>query len=164
MAIAAANLHAITKEQLRHQSITGVWGRRAGMDPSGYEVGEQDTRTPIDVIGTTAASSLAPNGFSLLGATAAGTYTCLVAIESVYKTITQVSSSTLGYTVQFGAGAQIVTSAGSSFNQILFQGIGHTANLACVVPSSGVGSSVSTAGPVWITCSPASPGLTFSTY
>jgi hypothetical protein len=165
MGIAPANLQAITKEGLRNQGITNVYGRRASIDIAGYEVGEQDTRTPIDVVSTTAPTSLAPNGFSLLACTAASSaiYTMNTAVGSVYKQITQVSSSTLGYVVQFGANALIVTSAGSSFNQITFQGVGHTANLACVVPSSGQGSSANT-GPVWISCSPASPGLAFSTF
>jgi len=166
MTIAPTALHAITKEQLRQQGITGLWGRRAAIDPSGFEVGEQDTRTPIDVISTTVNSSLSPNGFSLLACTAASSaiYTLVLGVESVYKTITQVSSSTLGYAVQFAPGGFIVTTAGTSFNQITFQGVGHTVNLACVVPSSGVGSSVSTAGAIWIATSPPSPGLTFSTF
>jgi|SRR5690348_11215344 len=165
MAIAAANLQAITKEGLRNQGLTNVYGRRASIDIAGYEVGEQDTRTPIDVVSTTAATSLSANGFSLLACTAASSalYTMNTGVGSVYKQITQVSSSTLGFAVQFGASALIVTTAGTSFNQIVFQGVGHTVNLACVVPSSGPGSSAN-AGPVWIATSPPSPGLTFSTF
>src|SRR6267378_513516 len=165
MALSSTQLHAITKEALRQQGITNIYGRRAAIDPAGYEVGEQDTRTPIDVISTTVNSSLTPNGFTLLACTIASSaiYTLQGGVESIYKTITQVSSSTAGFQVQFSPGGFIVTSAGSSFNQITFQGVGHTVNLACVVPSSGPGSSVSTGGAIWISCTPASPGLSFST-
>ena len=55
--------------------------------------------------------------------------------------------------------ANIVTTAGSSFNQIVFLGVGHTIGLACVSTAGG-----SNGGPVWIATSPPSPGLTISTF
>jgi hypothetical protein len=128
------------------------------MDIQGYEVGEQDTRLPIDNVTSSAASSaLSPNGFSVLGASTACTFQILNAVSGVYKQLTQMTSSTFGMIVQFGANANIVTSAGSSFNQITFAGIGHTVSLACV-------SSSTSNGPIWVSASPPSPGLTFSTY
>lgn len=159
MALGSTAISGVTREQLRNQMITSMYGRRSGMDINNYEVGEQDTRLPVDNISTTAPTSLSPNGFSILSATAASSaiQTMLQAVSGIYKQITQFSSSTLGIVVQLGANAQIVTSAGTSFNQITFAGVGHTANLACI--------STSTAnGPIWISTSPPSPGLTFSTY
>lgn len=159
MALGSTSVAAMSREALRNQILTSMFGRRAGMDVNGYEVGEQDTRLPVDVITTTVGTSLNPNGQSLLSCTVASsaTHTLQSPVSGVYKQITQISSSTLGIAVQFGANANIVTSAGSSFNQITYQGVGHTANLFCV--------STSTAnGPIWISGSPASPGLSFSTY
>lgn len=159
MALGSTAVPAVTKEALRSKMITSLFGRRAGLDAKGYEVGENDTRVAIDNIGTTVNSSLSENGVSLFSSTVAssGIYTLFGGVSSVYKTLTQISSSTLGFVVQFGANANIVTTAGTSFNQITFQGVGHTASLQAVSDSTG-------AGAVWISASPASPGLSFSTY
>ncbi len=159
MALGSTSFTAVTRENLRNQMVTSMMGRRAGMDVNGYEVGEQDTRLPIDNAGTTVSSSLVPNGFSVLSCTVASSsiQTMLQAIGGVYKQITQFSSSTVGIAVQLGANANIVTSAGSSFNQITFAGVGHSASLACI-------SSSTAAGPIWVCTTPASPGITFSTY
>ncbi len=159
MALGSTSFTAVTRETLRNQMITSMFGRRAGMDQQGYEVGEQDTRLPIDNITTTAPTSLVPNGASVLSCTAASSaiQSMLLAVGGVYKQITQISSSTLGIVVQFGANAQIVTTAGTSFNQAVFAGVGHTVNLFCV-------SSSTANGPIWLNSSPASPGLSFSTY
>jgi hypothetical protein len=159
MALGSTSFTAVTREALRNQMVTSMMGRRAGMDVAGYEVGEQDTRLPIDNITTTAPTSLAPNGFSVLSCTAASSaiQTMLQAVGGIYKQITQFSSSTLGIAVQLGANANIVTSAGSSFNQIVFAGVGHCVSLACV-------SSSTANGPIWMSASPASPGVTYSTY
>jgi hypothetical protein len=159
MALGSTSFAQVSRETLRNSMVTSMMGRRAGMDVNGYEVGEQDTRLPIDNITTTAATSLVPNGFSVLTCTAASSaiMTLLQAVPGVYKQITQFSSSTLGIVVQFGANANIVTSAGSSFNQIVFAGVGHCVSLACV-------SSSTAAGPIWMSATPPSPGVTFSTY
>lgn len=157
MAYSSTGVTAITREGLRNLIITSMYGRRAGMDINGYEVGENDTRLPIDNLATTVASSLSPSGASVLGSSAAATYTMLTAVAGIYKQITQMSSTTGGIVVQLGANANIVTSAGSSFNQITFAGIGHTVNLFCVNSSTSN-------GPIWLNSSPASPGLTYSTY
>lgn len=157
MALGSTSVSALTRESLRNQMITSMMGRRAGMDGRGYECGEEDTRLPIDNIASTVPTSLSPNGFSLLSCTAASSaaHTLQNPVPGIYKQITQISSSTLGIAIQFGAGAQIVTSAGSSFNQVVFAGVGHTASLACVSTNGGG---------VWLSASPASPGISFSTY
>ncbi len=159
MALGSTSVTAMSRETLRSQMKTSMMGRRAGMDNNDYECGEQDTRLPVDNITTTVGTSLAPNGFTLLSCTAASSaiHTLQAPVSGIYKEIVQISSSTLGIVVQFGANANIVTTAGSSFNQAVFAGVGHCASLACVSTSTS-------AGPIWISASPASPGLTFSTY
>jgi sorbitol-specific phosphotransferase system component IIA len=139
---------------------TSMMGARAGMDFAGYEVGEEDTRLPIDNITSTVPTSLSPNGFSIFSCTVASSaiHTLKTSVSGIYKTLTQISSSTLGIVVQLGANDVIVTTAGSSFNQITFAGVGHTAGLYCA--STGGAN----AGAVWISGSPASPGLSFSTF
>lgn len=161
MALGSTAVTGQTREALRRAMITSMMGKRAGMDVLGYEVGEEDTRLPIDNITSTVPTSLAPNGFSNFSctATSSAVHTLQQAVAGIYKTLTQISSSTLGIAVQFGANANIVTTAGSSFNQIVFAGVGHTVGLACVSTAGGANG-----GPVWISASPASPGLTFSTY
>jgi hypothetical protein len=159
MALGSTSVAAITREQWRSKIQTTMFGRKAGYDQLGYEVGEQDTRLPVDNIGTTAQSSLSPNGASVLSCTAASSaiQTMLDAVAGIYKQITQISSSTLGIAVQMGPNAQIITTAGTSFNQVTFAGVGHTVNLFCV-------SSSTANGPIWLNASPASPGLSYSTY
>lgn len=146
MALGSTSVTAVSRDALRRQMFTSMLGIRAGMDFAGYEVGEQDTRLPIEVVGTTVNSSLSPNGASLLACTVASsaTYTHQ-AVAGIYKQLTQISSSTLGYAVQFGSGANLVTSLGTSFNQLIFAGVGHTANLFCVSTAGG-----SQGGPVWL--------------
>ena len=157
---------AVSRENLRNAMITTMMGRRAGMDVRGYEVGEEDTRLPVDVITTTAQSSLLPNGFSIIACTVASSavYTLQNPVAGIYKQITQITTSTGTATngqanIQFGATANIVTSAGSSFNQCSLAGIGHTLSISCVTTAGG-----SAGGPVWVSASVASPGITFSTY
>lgn len=164
MALGSTSVTALTREGLRNQMKTSMFGRRSGMDNSDYEVGEQDTRLPVDVITTTAGTSLIPNGCSLLAATAASSavYTLQAPISGIYKQLTQISSSTLGYAIQFGSGAQLVTSLGTSFNQLVFAGVGHTANLFCVATGSSVGGT----GGVWLVTASftTASGMQASTY
>lgn len=150
-----------TRAALRRQMETSMMGLRAGIDFSGYEVGEEDTRLPVENISTTVPTSCAPNGFTLFSCTLASSaiHTLKTSVSGIYKTLTQLSSSTLGIALQFGANDSIVTTAGSSFNQIVFAGVGHTASLACMSTSGGA-----SGGAIWISASPASPGLSFSTY
>ena len=159
MALGSTALSGQTRSQLRAQMLTSMFGRRAGMDSRDYECGEEDTRLPIDNISTTIPTSLSPNGFSVFSCTAGTSvaHSLLAPVSGIYKELVQISSSTAGIAVQFGPNAQIVTTAGSSFNQAVLAGVGHCASLACVSTSTSN-------GPVWISASPASPGLTFSTY
>ena len=159
MALGSTSIAAVTREGLRNQMKTSMMGRRAGMDPYDYEVGEQDTRLPIDNIASTISTSLVPNGFSNFSCTSVSSavHTMLAPVSGIYKQITQISSSTLGIDVQFGPNAQIVTSAGSSFNKLTLAGVGHSASLSCVSTSTSN-------GPIWICTTPASPGIAFSTY
>lgn len=159
MALGSTSIAAVTRETLRSQMLTSMFGRRAGMDARDYEVGEQDTRLVIDNIATTVPTSLSPNGFSNLSCTSvsSATHSLLAPVSGIYKQITQISSSTLGINVQFGPNANIVTSAGSSFNQMTFAGVGHCASISCMSTSTSN-------GPIWISATPPSPGITFSTY
>lgn len=159
MALGSTAVTGVSRDGWRRTIVTTMFGRLAGFDAAGYECGEQDTRLPIDNIGTTVPTSLSPNGFSNFSCTSLSSaiHTMQQGIAGIYKTLTQLSSSTLGIAIQLGANAQIVTSAGSSFNQIVFAGVGHTVGLACV-------SSSTANGPIWLCSSPPSPGLTFSTF
>jgi hypothetical protein len=161
MGLISTSVTGVTKEQWRSKIITELYGRRSGIEKDGYEAGEQDTLLPIDALGTTVNSSLSQNGLSVLQCTvgSSATYTLQTSKPSVYKTISQISSSTLGYVVQFGAADNVVCSAGSSFNQITFQGVGHTVNLQCASTAGSTGG-----GAIWIATSSPSAGLTFSTY
>ncbi len=160
MSLGSTAVTGQTRASLRRQMETSMMGIRAGMDFSGYEVGEEDTRLPIDAIGTTVPTSCSPNGFTIFSCTVASSalHTLKSSVSGIYKTLTQISSSTLGIALQFGALDQIVTTAGSSFNQIIFAGVGHTVGLYCASTAGAAG------GAVWVSASPASAGLTFSTF
>lgn len=139
MALGSTSIAALSREALRNLIQTSLFGRRSGLDRADYQVGAQDTRLPVDNITTTAASSLAPNGFSALTSTAVSSavYTLQNPVPGIYKTITQLSSSTLGFAVQFGAGAQIVSTLGSSFNQAVFQSVGAALEVGCLSTNGG---------------------------
>ena len=159
MSFGSTAVLAQTREQYRNTIITTLYGRRAGMDNQGYECGEYDTRGVIDNIGTTVGTSCSPSGATVFSCTSvsSATHTLLIGQVGVYKLLTQTCSSTLGIVVQFGSAAQLVTTAGTSFNQITFQGQGHVASLFCANASTAN-------GPIWLSSSPPSPGLAFSTY
>jgi hypothetical protein len=160
MAIGSTGVTAQSRASLRRQMKTSMFGARAGMDFNDYEVGEEDTRLPVEVITTTVASSFIANGFTLIATTAASSasYTLQSPVSGIYKTITQLSSSTAGFLVNFGATANIVTSAGSSFTNVTLAGVGHTLSVTCVSTAGG-----SQGGPVWISATVASPGISFAT-
>ena len=121
---------AQTVEQLRSQSLTNLRGRRDGIDNAGYSVGCPDHRLPIDngTSGSTA-TQFSPVGLSVLNSSSSAIFSMALPIPGTYKQLTQVSTSTLGLVVQAGAGVKIISSAGSSANQITFAGLGHTINL-----------------------------------
>jgi hypothetical protein len=159
MPFGSTSISSLTREQLRSQIVTSLFGRRAGLDANGYEVGHQDSRTPIDNITTTAATSLIPNGCSVLSATPASSaiYTMFQATAGVYKEITQISTPAVGFQIQLGDNAHIVTTAGTSFNQITIGGVGGGINMFCISSSTAT-------GPIWITDGYVSTGTIFSTY
>lgn len=159
MALGSTSISGQSRQQLRNQMLTSVHGRRLGLDPFGYEVGFHDNRKQIDNIGTTAATSLIESGMSVLSATPASSavYTLLAPTAGVYKQITQISTPAVGFDIQLGANANIVTSAGSSFNQVTIKGVGAGVCLSCI-------SSSTANGPIWALEASVSTGITFSTY
>lgn len=162
-ALGSTSVTGISRDGLRRSMLTSLMGRLSGFDRRGYEVGEEDTRLPIDNITSTAASTLVANGLSLLSCTAASSAVYTIdTVGGIYKQITQISSSTLGFSVQFGANAHLVSTLGSSMNQLTFAGFGHTVNLFC----AATGSSDGTAGGVWIVTASFSTagGMSASTY
>lgn len=162
-ALGSTSVPAVNRDALRRTMQTSMMGRISGFDRRGYEVGEEDTRLPIDNITSTAASTLSANGCSLLSCTVASSAIYSHdTVAGIYKQITQISSSTLGFAVQFGANAHLISTLGSSFNQLVFAGLGHTVNLFCVSTSSTDG----TAGGVWLvtTTFTTAGGLSASTY
>lgn len=130
-----------TLEQLRNQIKTGIYGRRIGLDnyrvspvPEEYLVGFADNRKAVEQITTTAGSSLASHGFSLLSATTASSAinTLQAPVPGVQKVIVQTNTSTLGHQIQLAAGTNVGTSTGSSANQITFQAQGASVTLTAL--------------------------------
>ena len=145
-------------EVLRNQYLTSLYGRRAGIDPNAYEIGPKDFRVQIENIGTTAASSLSSFGISCLSCTVASSaiYT-LQPIDGIGiqgKQIIQTSTSTLGYIVKCSTNpvTNLLTTGGSSFNQMTFSCLGALQEL------------VSISSVVWATKNTANSGVTFSTF
>ena len=122
---------AISLDQLRNLIVTGWYGRRDGLDANDFEVGPKDLRTQVQDINTTAATTVYNYGYTNLMCTAASSavYTIPAPTVGIFKTIVQTCTSTLGYAVQAPSGVNFVTTAGSSFNQVVFQGIGQTGDL-----------------------------------
>ena len=77
--------------------------------------------------------------------------TCALPVPGTYKQFTQVSTTTGYQDIQMGAGVNVITTAGSTFNLLKFQGLGHTVNLFAVSSAT------------WVATN-AGSGLTFSTY
>lgn len=123
-----------TVEQLRSQALTMFYGRRDGVDSQDYHVGAKDMRVAIDAVNTTAATTLAPYGMSALSATAASSanYTMGAPVPGVLKTISSLSTSTLGYRISLGASINLVCTLGSSFNALTLAGQGQSVELFAI--------------------------------
>ena len=171
MALTGTSIPNMSREQLRNQIETTFFGRRAGVDFGGYEVGENDTRTVIDNFASSLGStntaqgtSCNPAGVTVFSATNAssGPYTLLAPVPGVYKQLAMVTSQ---YTtaapaiIQFGPNGQLVTTAGSSFNQIALGGVGHVINPLALTSPSSAG-----AGGIWTVTAGYPSGVVFSTY
>lgn len=125
-------------EQLRSQILTMFYGRRDGNDPNDFGLGIKDVRQAIENITTTAQTTLANHGFSGLCSTPASSaaYTLQAPTPGVYKQITQLCTSTLGFVVSAGSAVNFVTTLGSSFISAVFAGLGHTLNLYAISTSA----------------------------
>lgn len=132
---------AQTLEQLRNQIKTQVYGRRLGLDnyrmspqPEEYLVGAADMRKLVELITTTAGSSLASHGYSQLSTTTASSAinTLQAPVPGVDKVIVQTNTSTLGHQIQLAAGTNVGTSTGSSANQITFLAQGASVRLTAL--------------------------------
>ena len=92
-------------ESLKSKVLTGVWGRRLGLDPAGFLVGSLDVRNPVESLTTTASSSAINAGLTLAQASGSS-QTCLYTLQlpsgaGINKTLRQNSTST--GTMQFQA-------------------------------------------------------------
>ncbi len=171
MALTGTSVAAVSREQLRNQMETSFFNRRAGVDFNGYEVGENDTRTIIQnfasSIGSTnvaEGTSINPAGVTCFSATLAssGPYTLFAPVPGVYKQLAMITSQ---YTtsapaiIQFGPNGGLITTAGSSFNQIALGGLGHIVNLLALTSPSSAG-----AGGLWTVTAGYPSAVVFSTY
>lgn len=147
--LGTTSLANITRETMRNLIVTSEYGRRSGLDALGYQVGEFDVRTVIDNIITTVPTSLSASGISVFSATTASSaaHTLFTGVPGVYKQLAQISSSTLGVQVKFGANAMIVSTFGTSFNSLTFKGFGASVNLFCLASGTSLGSSE---GALWL--------------
>lgn len=126
---------ALSLDQLRNQILTSFFGRRAGHDSNDFYIGSKEFRVQVEDITTTAASTLANYGISVLKCTIASSAVYTLATPPVglqAKQIIQTSSSTLGYAIRAQSGVNFVTSAGSSFNQLTAQGVGAYIELTAI--------------------------------
>lgn len=157
--LGSTSITAITRNLYRNTILTSIHGRRNGLDARDYQVGYSAIREDIDAITTTAATSLTASGLSVLCATPASSaiYTLTNAAAGVRKSITQTSTPAVGFQIQFGANANISTTAGSSFNQATISQQGATLGLFCI-------SSSTANGPQWTVTGVISTGIAFSTY
>ena len=171
MALNGTSVPACNREQLRSQMETSFFNRRAGVDFGGYEVGENDTRTIIDnfasSIGSTnvaQGTSCNPAGVTVFSATNAssGPFSLFAPVPGVYKQLAMVTSqysTAAPAIIQFGPNGQLITTAGSSFNQIALGGVGHIINLLALTSPSSAG-----AGGIWTVTAGYPSGVVFSTY
>ena len=103
-------------ETLRSAIVTSIYGRRVGLDNSGFLVGPADMRTQVEDISTTAATSMANYGITRIltsGSSQTGSYTLQAPIPGVRKVITLDTTST-GIMVVYPTGATVFQSSGSS--------------------------------------------------
>lgn len=126
-------------EQLKNQIKTQIYGRRFGIDnyrPVGeeYGVGLADLRKLVELISTTAGSSLASHGYSQLSTTTASSAinTLQAPVPGIDKVIVQTNTSTLGHQIQLAAGTNLGTTTGSSANQITFLAQGAAVRLTAL--------------------------------
>ena len=125
---------ALLLEGLRNIIQTSIRGRRLGLTNDEYLVGQKDIQMSVEDITSTAASTCLPYGATRLMSTAgsSATYTVSQHVTGVVKRFSQTSSSTLGFAVRFASGVNVYTTAGTSFNQLVFSGAGNTISLSAL--------------------------------
>ena len=131
----AVTVTAQLLDKLRNQILTSLYGRRDGIDKDEYNIGPKDFRVQIENITTTAASTIANFGITVLSCTVSSSaiYTMPAPVPGVQgRQIFQASTSTLGYAIQLPAGVTILATNGSSFNQMVFYGLGAALELSAL--------------------------------
>ncbi len=117
-------------QQLSNSIITSVFGRRLGMDIGGYLVGPPDMKVQTQVATSlTTSSAIDPHGITSLAATSAATYAMSAPVEGVEKKLVCTSTGAGNQVVQLPTGVTFQTTAGTSFNQATFSGVGQSADL-----------------------------------
>ena len=122
-------------ETLKNTALqTSIRGRRLGLTQDDYLVGVKDLQKQVEDISSTAASTISAFGFTRLMSTAASSaiYTVAQHVAGIEKRIAQTSSSTLGFAVRFPSGTNVYTTAGTSFNQLVFAGAGNVVALSAL--------------------------------
>ncbi len=107
---------AISLENFRSLIQTQLYGRRLGLDQSGYLVGAPDVRVAIEDISTTAATSCLPYGhtrFLTSGSSATCNVTLQAPVPGVRKSFSLQSTST-GCMIVTATNAAFMSASGSS--------------------------------------------------
>ena len=121
---------AMSIEQIRQTIITSLFGRRLGLSVDQYLVGALDNKVVTQQATTlTTGTRINAHGFTGVSSSTNTTWTMDPPVEGVSKQLAATSTSTGTMTVQLPTGANFVTTAGSSFNQVAFTALGQSIDL-----------------------------------
>lgn len=119
-----------SNEQLRSGIKTSIFGRRVGLDNNDYLQGPLSPKYATQTLtSASTATAILPYGYTALSSSNGATFAMAAPVEGVDKRIFDSSTASGSVVVQLPTGVTFITTAGSSFNQATFSGIGQTADL-----------------------------------
>lgn len=120
-----------TIQQIRDQLLlTSIFGRRLGLDSQEFLVGALDNRVVTQqATTTTTGTNINPHGFTGISSSTNTTWQISAPVEGIGKQLAATSTSTGTMAVQAPAGVTFLTTAGSSFNQMVFTAVGQAVEL-----------------------------------
>jgi len=123
---------AFSIRQLRDGVLTSIHGRRLGLGADDYLQGPKELRTEVEDITTTAASSFAPYGTTVIltsGSTQLGEYTLQAPVPGTRKRIFLNSTSTGCMLVRASGGALFLGASMSTLGSTVINFLGAGANV-----------------------------------
>ena len=120
-------------ETIRSEILTSIHGRRVGLDPNGYLAGFPDVVRPVsNATSDTTGTALAPYGFHTIVTTTDDTWILTDPPRAGLEVKLITNSSSTGTHTVTCAGANLLTTSGSSFISADFNAEGESITLVAL--------------------------------